>query len=68
MITEDPQNDMPQVNPELVVLKKKRKSHYRCYSLQFKLSVLEELHTSAADQPISVVAEKYGVPRYSIIR
>ena len=42
--------------------KESKRGHYCTYSMQFKMSVIEETFRS----PISVVAEKYGVPRSTI--
>ncbi len=45
---------------------KKKRGHYRSYSIQFKMSVvLEEMYK--CQKPIAVVAEKYGVPRTTIL-
>ena len=44
---------------------KKKRGHYRSYSIQFKMSVVEEMYK--CQKPIAVVAEKYGVPRTTIL-
>ncbi len=44
---------------------KKKRGHYRSYSIQFKMSVVEEMYK--CQKPIAVVAEMYGVPRTTIL-
>ena len=41
----------------------KKRGRYRSYSLQLKMSVVEEV----CEKPISIVAEKYNVPRSTIL-
>lgn len=56
----DSDNDADSPSP-----KKQKRGHYRTYSLHYKMAVLEEVYTG--ERPICTVADKYNIPRSTIL-